>query len=310
MGQERKPETGRTAEKYCPQCCKTTVMHANASAQDAWKCPCGCVASNAFLDKAFLERDGGHLKSTEAYIQRAKDDADALVKGGARGLKNGFELAQDLIQEKISEVNATIDYFKGRIPQPDAEPDRIDGRAEALKKAGETTLDLSSGFREMVYKVQSQADAALGPTPARYRRMGESLKIDGTFVKSTPTEEDRLPTSSGLKFENQTSGGLKFDSDKPRMELLDSEFLEEVARVMTAGAVKYSANNWRKGLEISRLLGAGLRHITALLRGEDRDPETNLSHAAHATCCLMFFYWTLKHRPNLDDRYKGEPHDL
>lgn len=102
--------------------------------------------------------------------------------------------------------------------------------------------------------------------------------------------------------------GLKYDDGKPRMELLDPDYLMEVARVLTFGATKYSAHNWRGGISISRLLGALLRHTMALVRGEDLDPETGLSHTAHAGCCLMFLFWTLKNKPEFDDRWRpNEP---
>lgn len=97
--------------------------------------------------------------------------------------------------------------------------------------------------------------------------------------------------------------GLKYDQDKARMDLLDSHAIEQLARVLGFGARKYAAHNWRKGLAKSRLIGAALRHLFAYLRGEDTDPETGLSHAAHAMCCCMFLLG-LEHRAELDDRYK------
>ena len=100
--------------------------------------------------------------------------------------------------------------------------------------------------------------------------------------------------------------GVKHDQDKPRMALIDPTAMTELAKVLTFGAQKYAAHNWRKGLHKSRLLGAALRHLFAYLGGEDKDPETGLSHAAHAMCCCMFLLG-LEHRPELDDRYKEAP---
>lgn len=99
------------------------------------------------------------------------------------------------------------------------------------------------------------------------------------------------------------TGAQKFDTDKPPMELLDAYALEELAKVLAFGKQKYAAENWRKGLSLSRLLGAMLRHVLAFMRGEDIDPETGLSHIAHAMCCCMFILWTAKFKPELDDRY-------
>ena len=100
--------------------------------------------------------------------------------------------------------------------------------------------------------------------------------------------------------------GVKFDHDKPRMDLLDAEALEELSQVLTFGAKKYSAENWRNGISYRRLIAAALRHIFACLRGENTDPETGLKHAAHAMCCMMFLIWTMNHRADLDDRWKAK----
>lgn len=83
------------------------------------------------------------------------------------------------------------------------------------------------------------------------------------------------------------SSGVKHDSDKPDMSLLSPFALEEIAKVMTFGAKKYSANNWRQGFKYTRILAAVLRHLMAYQRGEAKDPETGLSHLAHASCGLM-----------------------
>lgn len=102
--------------------------------------------------------------------------------------------------------------------------------------------------------------------------------------------------------------GQKFDQDKPRMDLLDSLALEGLAKVLTFGAKKYVAHNWRGGISYSRLIAAGLRHIFALLRGEDTDPESGLPHVDHLGCCWMFLSNMMKTRKDLDDRYKlNEP---
>lgn len=99
-------------------------------------------------------------------------------------------------------------------------------------------------------------------------------------------------------------GGTKHDQDKPRIELVDPEFIEGVAEVLTFGARKYAAHNWRSGIDASRLIGAAYRHLGAFNKGEDLDSESGLSHILHAACCLQFLHWTLTHKPEHDDRYK------
>lgn len=103
-----------------------------------------------------------------------------------------------------------------------------------------------------------------------------------------------------------TERGLKADSDKPPVELLDPYALEQIALVLAMGAKKYSRENWRGGIRFTRLLGAAMRHTLAILKGEDNDPESGLPHAAHLGCCAIFLIWTMKHRPDLDDRWKPD----
>ncbi len=105
--------------------------------------------------------------------------------------------------------------------------------------------------------------------------------------------------------ESKQATGKKYDSEKPRMDLLDPSALDGLASVLTFGARKYDAHNWRGGISYSRLIAAMLRHIFAVLRGEDIDPESNLPHIDHVGCCWMFLSNMMKTRPDLDDRYKG-----
>jgi len=98
-------------------------------------------------------------------------------------------------------------------------------------------------------------------------------------------------------------GGIKHDQEKTRWELLSVDALEEIAKVMTQGAQKYDAHNWRGGFEWSRLIGAAYRHLSSWHRGQDTDPETGLSHLAHLGCCIMMLLEHEKRGLGKDDRY-------
>ena len=113
--------------------------------------------------------------------------------------------------------------------------------------------------------------------------------------------------STGVFFEvnyapPSSDNGVKFDQEKVKMQLLDPTFLEEVAKVFTLGAAKYGENNYKKGLHVSRCLGAVDRHLKAFKVLEDNDPETGLSHLAHAACCLQMIYYNYKNKQEFDDR--------
>lgn len=114
-----------------------------------------------------------------------------------------------------------------------------------------------------------------------YRFLGGAIIMDGQELKT----------------------GVKKDEGKPRMDLISSIAITELAKVLTFGCGKYSPNNWRLGISWGRVIGACLRHIFSWMKGDDKDPETGLSHLAHAFCCLMFLLEYEITRKEFDDRY-------
>jgi len=121
---------------------------------------------------------------------------------------------------------------------------------------------------------------------------------------NTPWKPGELRDVAGIPKELWPTG-RKDDSEKSRVDLIDAEFLEGLGDVLAFGARKYNAHNWRGGIKYSRLIAACFRHLLAILRGEDRDPESGLGHVFHLACSCMFLSWHLKHRRDLDDRYKS-----
>lgn len=117
----------------------------------------------------------------------------------------------------------------------------------------------------------------------------------------------KLTFTSGMVTGSGSAGGggaMKFDDAKLPVNLLSTEALLQTAAVLKFGADKYHAHNWRDGFAWSRPLAAAMRHIMAYNDGEDKDPESGLSHLAHAACCIMFLLEFEKTHPELDDRYK------
>ncbi len=85
------------------------------------------------------------------------------------------------------------------------------------------------------------------------------------------------------------SNGLKFDSGKPRYDLLPFSAMDEIARVLTVGAEKYGVENWREVEEAHRrYFAAAMRHMSEYQQGRVMDAETNLHALAHAACSLLF----------------------
>lgn len=87
--------------------------------------------------------------------------------------------------------------------------------------------------------------------------------------------------------------GRKFDEGKTEYGLIPAAALHEIARVLTIGARKYSRDNWKRVPDgPRRYFDAMMRHLWATKRGEMNDPETGISHFAHAGCCLLFLLET------------------
>jgi hypothetical protein len=100
------------------------------------------------------------------------------------------------------------------------------------------------------------------------------------------------------------TGAQKFDKEKIQVELVSPTWVLGVAAVLTFGAKKYSAENWRNGIALKRLIGAAERHLLDFKRKIDLDEESGLNHLYHASCCLMFASEIHRTKPELDDRVK------
>lgn len=105
------------------------------------------------------------------------------------------------------------------------------------------------------------------------------------------------------KFYISPTGGHKDIADKPRLDLVPIEFVEGAALAFKFGAKKYSAHNWRKGIEVSILVRSLLSHVMKYNDGEDKDHESNLHHLDHACATLAMLITTAKTMPHMDNRY-------
>jgi len=86
--------------------------------------------------------------------------------------------------------------------------------------------------------------------------------------------------------------GRKDDQDKLRYDLLDVDFEEEMAKVITEGAKKYEPNSWQKVEDAKNRYYAALRrHVAAIRKGEFRNLEDgDVSHFAQIAVNAMFLY--------------------
>lgn len=81
-----------------------------------------------------------------------------------------------------------------------------------------------------------------------------------------------------------------------------NEGWEECARVFDYGRKKYAEWNWAKGMKWSIPLACATRHLMAILRGEDTDPESGLPHRGHVFCNVVMLLTFIDTYPEGDDR--------
>ena len=81
--------------------------------------------------------------------------------------------------------------------------------------------------------------------------------------------------------------------------LLPFDALKEVVKVQEFGSTKYPIDSWKamSGDYKRRYLNAAMRHMEAIISGEDLAGDSQLPHAAHLACNALFLtYFLLKEK--------------
>lgn len=88
---------------------------------------------------------------------------------------------------------------------------------------------------------------------------------------------------------------MKFDEGKPRVELIEPEFIMNMGRVMGHGAKKYREQSWKTDVAnpAQRYLGAALRHLLDAAAGKLIDDDSGLPTLSHAACSVMMLQYHL-----------------
>lgn len=89
----------------------------------------------------------------------------------------------------------------------------------------------------------------------------------------------------------------KADAGKPRLSLVPTQIIYDIARVREYGDKKYgSTDNW-KAVEAQRYVDAMFRHLLAFVADPDgRDEESGLHHLWHLECNAAFLSEMMKGR--------------
>lgn len=82
---------------------------------------------------------------------------------------------------------------------------------------------------------------------------------------------------------------LRYNTGKLKWSYVQFSAFEPMVRVLMYGAEKYAPHNWKKGLNREETLESMMRHLTALIDGQEVDPESGMPHIGHIMCNTMFY---------------------
>lgn len=136
---------------------------------------------------------------------------------------------------------------------------------------------------------------------------GESFPVDIEPFQVIPP--DTTCSHCNKIYHSITDPFTKHDQEKIRYELIPPSFLKSTGVVLTYGSIKYDDDNWKKCPKWSRYYGALLRHLIAILAGEEIDPDSGFPHIWHLNCNAAFLTEFLEAEIGEDDLPKRQYKD-
>ena len=83
---------------------------------------------------------------------------------------------------------------------------------------------------------------------------------------------------------------LRYNEGKLDWTLLDFDSIAPAVKVMTFGATKYARENWKLPCDDPKQhIQSAIRHLLAITKGEEVDPESGERHSGHVICNMMMY---------------------
>jgi hypothetical protein len=152
-------------------------------------------------------------------------------------------------------------------------------------------------------------------------------------VENDKIREDNLKHKAGLI--DKPKKALRYNKGKRKWSLIPWKALEITLSVFEYGAHKYSrfkgkngevirgadikpeeaqeleliqsgAHNWKLGLDEQECMESAMRHLTAMMEGEELDPESGLPHVGHLGCNTLFLSQIHLEKLNRIGEHKGK----
>lgn len=124
---------------------------------------------------------------------------------------------------------------------------------------------------------------------------------------SSPKKENIQAVNIVFPPKNEGDGKPKLDEGKPKLHLIPTKPLIQVARRYELAESKYGSpnNEFKCPMNWSQLISAALRHLYAFMEGDSLDEEDNDTHHLGAVvfCCLTLMEYE-RLEMGKDDRKK------
>lgn len=137
-------------------------------------------------------------------------------------------------------------------------------------------------------------------------------RVKGDYIALVEDDQDFLYNKKSFEVvpdllsHPKMNEGTKHDSGKPRISLIPRDALWGCANALTYGEIKYGTNNFKNGIDYSRLADACYRHLSAFMEGENIDEESGNCHLDHAMASLAMLKYMSVHKKEKDDRHKKD----
>ena len=142
---------------------------------------------------------------------------------------------------------------------------------------------INDGKKEYQEKYSMADDIQRGGVKEHFDNF--NLKDDKDFYKNRLEERKKIDEDF-----------IKYDYEKPMYDLVDPYAHEDLAKLLTFGAKKYDADNWKKG-DIKTYISALERHLSDIKKAIDSgdlslftDKDSKLQHGAALMCNSMFIH--------------------
>ena len=187
---------------------------------------------------------------------------------------------------------------------------------QAVAKTGD--LAKAAGRPRRKWKAEVLQDAQdeiemLRSRLASYVASGANPTVVSELQPPPPAMSWRLPKAPNLDFGLGEAavagdgGGLRYNSGKPLVELVDPDFILALAEHCTkaggpvGGPTKYPHRNWERGMSWTKVYGCLQRHALAWMKNEDFD-ETSAHHMIAVAWNAMVLYAYFVRGHGTDDR--------